>query len=258
MQQKLRRTIVKKMICVAAFVVALFSLAVAQDTKFMPPATANLNVLRTANTAPNVHSAGAPPFCKGSSCLYYAGDFDSTDSNANGLFNANDSSAGLSGFTWVGVKPTKAATVTGATFNEFFTSGFSGTNPAPFQTQTGITNGAAGKVVCNTSGNATLKVYGESDFGLTQYSFTVKKLAKSCKIPAPTKKVPSTYVNLQPQSSNGYGYTVNVEDAKPANHHGWKNDLDDCYFNGAAFGVTYNTCNSQGSFDELSIALTGK
>jgi len=244
------------MICVAAFVVALFSLAVAQDTKFMPPATANLNVLRTANTAPNVHSAGAPPFCKGKSCLYYAGDFDSANSAANGLFNANDSGNGLDGQTWVGVKPTKAATATGATFNEFFTSGFSGTNPAPFTTQVKIVQGTGGTVVCNTTGNATLKVYGESDFGLVQYSFTVKKLAKSCKIQAGSKG--ATYVDLQPQSSNGYGYTVNVEDAKPANHHGWKNDLDDCYFNGAAFGVTYNTCSSQGTFDELSIAITGK
>ncbi len=246
----------KKMICVAAFVVALFSLAVAQDTKFMPPATANLNVLRSANPVQGVHSAGAPPFCKGSSCLYYAGDFDSANQNANGLFNANDSAAGLSGFTWVGVKPTKAATATGSTFNEFFTSGFTGTNPAPFVTQTGITTGNAGKVVCSTSGNATLKVYGESDFGLTQYSFTVKKLKKACKIQAGKKG--ATYVNLQPQSSDGYGYTTNVEDAKPANHHGWKNDLDDCYFNGAAFDVTYAACSTQGVFDELSIAITGK
>jgi hypothetical protein len=255
MQQKLRRTIVKKMIFVAAFVVALFSLAVAQDTKFMPPATANLNVLRTANAAPNVHSNAKPKFCKGATCLYYAGDFDSTDSNANGLFNANDSAAGLDGQTWVGVKPTKAATVTGVTFNEFFTSGFSGTNPAPFQTQTGITTGQAGKTVCNTSGNATLTVYGESDFGLVQSSFTVKKLKKSCKI---AKAGKATYVNINPQSSNGYGYVADVEDSKPTNHTGWKNDLDDCYFNGAAFGDTYATCTSQADgMDEFSIALTG-
>ncbi len=248
----------KKMIFVAALAAALFSVAMAQDTKFMPPATANLNVLRTAPQGPSVKQLILPPwpFCK-TSCLYYAGDFDSTDSSANGLFNANDSAAGLNGATWVGVKPPKAATVTGATFNEFFTSGFSGTNPAPFQTQVGITAGNAGKTVCNTSGNATLKVYGESDFGLVQYSFTVAKLKKSCKISAPTKKYPSTYVNLQPQSSNGYGYTVNVEDAKPKGHHGWKNDLDDCYFNGAAFGATWVSCSTQGTFDELSIALTG-
>jgi len=52
------------------------------------------------------------------------------------------------------------------------------------------------------------------------------------------------------------GYVVNVEDAMPKHHRGWKNDLDDCYFTG---GETYWVpCNSQGVFDEFSIALTGK
>ena len=67
--------------------------------------------------------------------------------------------------------------------------------------------------------------------------------------------------NLLPTFSNGYGYVVNAQDAKPKNHKGWKNDLNDCFFNGAAFGATYVTCDSQGigstGFSELSIALTG-
>lgn len=245
----------KKVIFVVAFVALLFTLAAAQDVQ--PPATANLNVTRDAQQAPAVHNPGAPPFCKGSTCLYYAGDFDSTDSSANGLFNADDTGANLEGQVWVGVKPPKAATVTGSTFNEFLTSGYSGTQPTPFQTQVGITTGNAGKTVCNTSGNATIKVYGEPDFGFTQYSYTIKKLKKACKMAKPSKKYPSTYVNMLPTSGNGYGYLVNVEDAKPAHHHGWKNDLDDCYFNGAAFGVNYQSCSTQGTFDEMSIALTG-
>ncbi len=66
------------------------------------------------------------PFCPPRTSLFYAGDFDTTDSNANGLYNSNH--AGVYGATWVGVKPPKAATVTGATFNQLFTSGFTGTN----------------------------------------------------------------------------------------------------------------------------------
>jgi len=73
---------------------------------------------------------------------------------------------------------------------------------------------------------------------------------------------PSTYVNLLPTSANGDGYVVNVEDAKPRNHRGWKNDLNDCYFYGLNGDVYYATCNSLGigsnGFSELSIALTGK
>jgi len=251
---------VKKMICVAAFVAALFTLAAAQDVQVAPSVTAIQHVSSgEVKSAPSVRTPGVP-FCK-TGCLYYAGDFDSADSDANGLFNANDTGGGLDGQVWVGVKPTASSTVKGVTFNEFFTAAGVGTNPTPFQTQTGITVGNAGKTVCNTSGNATEAVYGESDFGLIQYSYTVKKLKKACKIAKPTKKVPSTYVNLLPTFSNGYGYVVNAQDAKPKNHKGWKNDLNDCFFNGAAFGATYVTCDSQGigstGFSELSIALTG-
>src|ERR1700722_4686418 len=106
MQQKLRRTIVKKMICVTAFVVALFSMAVAQNSA---PATAALNVLQHGQSTSNVKSPSTP-FCKGSSCLYYAGDFPPTDSSPNVFFNANYTAAGEVGQVWVGVKPTKAAT----------------------------------------------------------------------------------------------------------------------------------------------------
>jgi hypothetical protein len=252
---------VKKMIYVAAFVVALFSLAVAQDTKVMPPVTA----IQLVHSGAVQHATPSilppwPHFCKKGPCLYYAGDFDSTTSDANGLFNSNDTGGGLDGQTWVGVKPTKDATVTGVTFNEFFVEAGVGTNPTPFQTQTNIVEGSGGKLVCNTSGTATEAVYGEGDFGLTQYAYTVNKLKKACKIPKKSTKT-TTYVNLLPTFSDNYGYTVNVQDPKPKKHSGWPNDLNDCFFNGSAFGATYVTCNSQGigstGFTELSIALTG-
>jgi hypothetical protein len=244
-----------------SFIAMFASVSAAQDSRITPPLTARDNpqaVFARQDSRQIASSASSSlPFCPSKTCLYYAGDFDSTDSSANGLYNANDTSTGLDGQTWVGVKPPKAATVTGATFNQFFTSGFVGTNPTPFQTQIGMYQGVFGKLVCNTSGNATLRQYGESDFGLVQYSYTIKKLAKACKIAKPTDRYPSTYVNLLPTSANGYGYVVNVEDAKPKNHRGWTNDLDDCYFNGGVFGGPWN-CNTQGTFDELSIALTGK
>jgi hypothetical protein len=193
--------------------------------------------------------------------LYYAGDFDSTDSNAGGLFNANNSNLGLEAWAWVGVKPPTAVTVTGVTFNQFFTAAFVGTNPTPFQTVINVVQNVGGTVVCNTSGNATMRQYGESDFGYVQYSYTVKKLAKPCPIAKPSKKAPSTYVNLLPTvalGNNGYAYLANVEDVNPKSHRGWKNDLDDCYFDTEGFGVHWVPCNTQGAFDELSVALTGK
>ena len=242
--------------------------AAAQDGRISPPLTARENP-QAGSTNPGTEpmrekGSHYPPGCPPRTCLYYAGDFDSTDSNANGLFNGNDTCCGLEGEVWVGVKPPKAATVTGATFNQFFTADFIGTNPTPFQTRIDITGGyfGGGTLVCNTTGNATMTQYGESDFGMVQYLYTVKKLAKPCKIAKPSKKVPSTYVNLLPTSNNGYGYLANVEDTKPKNHRGWKNDLNDCYLNAQLLNIFWVTCNSQGGgtngFSEFSIALTGK
>ena len=249
----------KKMIFVGAFVALLFSVAVAQDIQ--APVTANLNVVR-GSQAEAIHTPGAPPFCKVTNCLYYAGDFDSSASGANGLFNANYTGASEEGQVWVGVRPKGAHTVTGSTFNEFLSAGFTGTQPTPFQTQVGIKAGIAGRTVCNTSGTATIAVYGEGDFGFTQYSYTVKKLAKACAMRAGIKG--PTYVNMVPTSANGYGYLVDVQDANPVNHYGWKNNVDNSYFNGPVFGATYEaTWGSSGACggtgcDEFSIALTGK
>jgi hypothetical protein len=198
------------------------------------------------------------PFCPRKTCLYYAGDFDSSDSNAGALFNANDPDDGLEGQTWVGVKPTAAALITGTTFNEFFTASFIGTNSTPFKARTGITTGNAGKLICNTSGHSVLVPYLQADFGLVQYSVVVKKLKKACKVQVGTKG--ATYVNLLPTDNGfagygGYGYLASTDGT---NHKGWPNDPNDCYFNGAAFGVNYGSCSGQGSGLTLfSIALTG-
>ena len=246
----------KKLILVAAFTAALFSLAAAQETKSMPPVTA-IQVVRGGVVQPSSSiKPSFPPFCTKKNCLYYAGDFDSSASDANGLFNANDTGDSLEGQVWVGVKPTENATVTGSTFNQFFVEAGVGTNPTPFAVQVGITEGHAGKTVCSTSGKATETVYGESDFGLTQYSYTVKKFKKACNF----KKGKLYFVNLLPTFTDNYGYLVNVS-GKIKNHKGWPNQRDQCFFNGAAFGADYVSCNSQGigtdGYSVLSIALTG-
>jgi hypothetical protein len=247
-----------------ALIATLVPLATAQDSSVPPPVTMRQNA-QAAPTQPGTElavrkdSSYEPPFCPPKTCLYYAGDYDSNDSNANGLLNADYDSGKNEGQVFVGVKPPRAATVTGVTFNEFFTSGFTGTNPTPFQTQIGIVQGSGGTVVCNTTGNATMRQYGESDFGLVQYSYTVKKLKQRCKVQAGNKG--ATYVNLLPVSRDGYGFVTDVEDEKPENHRGWKNDIDDSYFQGSEYPYeptwgSSGACSGNGC-DLFSIALTG-
>jgi hypothetical protein len=250
------------------FAFALFAtfgiFVAAQDFRISPPLAARKNP-RADSTEPRgeqviTRASHNLPFCPPKTCLYYAGDFDSTNSAANGLLNYFYD-GGDFGQVWVGVKPPKTATATGVTFNEFFTFAFAGTNPTPFQTQFNIVEGSGGILICNTSGTATMKQYGESDFGYVQYSYTVKKLKGRCKV-QPGSKGP-TYVSLLPTTSNDsdVAYLVNVEDARPKNHRGWKNDRNDCYLNGDG-EYFWETCDSQGigstGFSELSIALTGE
>jgi len=253
----LEEKFVRGSLCVV-FLIALLGLpARAQDAAANPPVTLRSNsaifsARAGAAATPGHRSSYYPPFCAAGSCLYYAGDFDSTNSYG-GLFNSDYDAGSKEGETWVGVKPDRNVTVTGATFVQLFTGGFTGINPTSFEVQVGIKPGQAGTTVCNTSGNATLKLYMVYD-EVPVYSYSIKKLSSPCVL----KKGQVYYVNLLPASSNGYGYLGAVSSTNPPNHHGWKNDLNDCYFNSETFGMTYVTCNSQGYFPEFSIALTGR
>ncbi len=239
-------------------IVTLGLTAAAQDGRVLPPVTmrANTQVVSAQPGTEPVVKKGTyePPFCPPKTCLYYAGDYNSANLNADDLFNWDYNDGQLEGQVWVGVKPNRDAIVTGATFVEFQFGALPIVNPTPFAVQVGIKPGQAGKTVCNTSGTATATGYQEFFGTDPDFAITIKNLSQPCKL----KKGRVYYVNLLPTSNNGYGYVVNVEDAKPKNHHGWKNHLNDCYFNAAVFGLNYVTCNSQGSFSEFSIALTGK
>jgi hypothetical protein len=221
------------------FALISISLARAQDSKVGP--------------------RSSPPFCPPQTCLYYAGDFDSHNSNANGLFNANSSGIG-EGQVWVGVKPTADVTVTGATFNQCMAMGVeTGVNPTPFEVRAGVKPGQAGKTVCRTHGTAIARSYQFSQI-CDQASFTIKKLSKSCKL----SKNKTYFVNMLPTyNDHNYGFLSDVEDKPAQNHTGWKNLWDDSYFNSVSFGENYEptwgsggACNGIGC-DAFSIALTG-
>ncbi len=72
-------------------ITTIASMAAAQDSRVPPPLTARENVqgasIQTAMEPAMTESSTNLPFCPPRTCLYYAGDFDSTDSNADGLFN---------------------------------------------------------------------------------------------------------------------------------------------------------------------------
>ena len=85
-----------------ALIAMLAPLALTQDGRTPPPVTLRGNA-QAISTQPGTEpamrkdSSYEPPFCPPKTCLYYAGDFDSNDSNANGLFNADDTGGALEG-----------------------------------------------------------------------------------------------------------------------------------------------------------------
>src|SRR5277367_5174189 len=167
-------------------VATLAPCAATQDSRTPPPVTMRANGQAVSThlgkePATTKHLSYEARFCPPKTCLYYAGDFNSTDSDANALFNADDTGAGLEGQVWVGVKPDRDVTVTGATFVEFLVEFGVGTNPTPFAVQVGIKLGQAGRTVCSTSGNATAKLYQDYQDDMT-WAYTIKKLSKPCKL----------------------------------------------------------------------------
>jgi len=199
------------------------------------------------------------PFCPPKTCLYYSGDFDANNRAAFGLVNVNSLYVGVAE-VWVAVKPTQNVTVTGITFNEAFNSIKEDINPTPLQINTGMSMGIGGQKFCASKGTVTITPYGEPAFGLTQYSFTVKKLTPSCTL----KKGTVYYLNLLPTYSNyNYGYLLDVEDQPAPNHRGWPNVLDNSYYWALNGDINYwptwgssGVCGGVGC-DLFSFALTG-
>jgi hypothetical protein len=202
------------------------------------------------------------PFCQPKDCLYYAGDFDAQNSSANAVYNADSAGTGK-GQVWVGVRPAHDAVVTGGTFNECAstpTDGI-GVNPTPFAVKVGIKPGHAGKTVCSTSGNATFHFYLENNI-CNQASYTIAKLSKACRL----SRGKVYYVNLLPRydGTDYYAFLADVEDKPAPNHYGWKNVIDNSYFNGDVgrkyvYVPTWGTGGGCGGIgcDAFSIALTG-
>jgi hypothetical protein len=98
-----------KTLCTLLVMAGLATFAAAQDERVSPPPTAKDNVQLLSTQPGRGTAAGSDPFhpprlpfCPPKTCLYYAGDWESSDSNANGLFNSNDTAAGLEGQVWVG------------------------------------------------------------------------------------------------------------------------------------------------------------
>ena len=259
----------KKTLFVAVLIATFVGAAFAADHKpvaigpyISVPAQPGTQAVMTKDWHPNSAPA-APPFCKGTSCLYYSGDFDPSNSAENGSCAINNTGLGDDCSLFEAVKSPKAAKVTGGTVTILLENTVVGTNPTPFTVYTGVASGVSGHVYCTSGGTAVVAVYGQPGFGITQYSYSIKKLTKACSFKAGKKY----HVVLQPtyNDSSTWGFVPDVQDKPATNHHGWKNISDDDFITYPQLGYntptpvygSSGTCGGIGC-DVLTLALTGK
>ena len=209
----------------------------------------------------------APSNC--SPCLYYSGDFDASNPNADGLFNGNATGIGVFGQVWVpftatsdgvrsGTPPLlihKHILVSSITFNMLMNQSPFDLTKTTFAFKTLVSSGNFGlNAPKGTCGFATVTATGRSFNFYTEYSITCN-LSTAVKLAVGT----NYWVNIYPTFTSGsYGYLSGVEDVPPNNLLGWGDDFDNSYFNSTSFSANYTPATTQGNgLDEFSIAIAG-
>jgi hypothetical protein len=194
-----------------------------------------------------VKSFAPPTACN--PCLYYSGDFDPNDANANGLANEVDAIVTTGSSQYSPVTPNVTWHVTGLFINTL--SGLTPTS-ANWEIRTGVSEGNGGTLVASGSGAVTQTATGRSGFGFTEYTDSV---AVSVTLNAGT----TYWINVTPVclACANRAFESNVPPATAANHVGPSNVLDLNFWNSAFFGVNFTNANNGGVFHLYSFGVSG-
>ena len=256
----------KRLILAVTLIAALIPFAVAQDGHRMPQASLDreVDVQVPARAAvlgnPRVIEPKAPSYCK--PCLFYAGDFDSNASDANGLANEFDVivSSGAAVYAPFKVPKGKTWTVTGL-FTDNFASAIT-LDPAtsPYEVRKGIptAGGTGGKLVCHGSVKSTNTDTGLNGFGFEVYATKVK--VKKCSLKGGVKYWESVipYCNNANDNAcnNSYRAFETNDDGAMANHVG-SEPANNSFFNSVFFGANWAPSSGFQSSSRFSDGVIG-
>ncbi|MGA8489085.1 MAG: hypothetical protein WB711_01600 [Terriglobales bacterium] len=262
----------KKMLFVTALIAALIPLAMAQDSKSAPASLGEMIHSRGTSTVMSsqwkpAYRPTRPSYCN--PCLFYTGDFDPNNSNANGLANEADllvPDAHI--YTAIPFYASSGSSVTGLFVNSLDTVGVEDPAKDPWDIRRGVSSGNGGTDFAHGTAKSTDTPTGRSGFGLNEYTHLVKFAAVSV-----TKKG-NYWTNVTPQCTNAndsncdsarYFESDEEDDPSPINHVGsCKNVLDNSYWNSTSFGTNYEpTWGSSGGCggigcDSFSTGVLGK
>ena len=256
----------------AALVAVLMPFAAAQDqdndndNDRLPQASLDreINIPRAAGTVASgrLPQAQTPPtFCK--PCLFYAGDFDSNASDANGLANEVDIvvSTGAATYTPFIVPKGKTWTVTGLFTIEFMSDMNPDPKIAPYEIRKGIPKkgGNGGQLVCHGKRTATVIDTGICQgFGFECYAVEANHV-KGCRLPSGKywMTVIPYCTNKNDNNCDGWRAFVTNDDGAMNHRFGPLEPANDSFFNSVFYGAVWEPSSEQQSSTRFSVGVEG-
>lgn len=258
----------KVTLLVSVLVAALIPLAAAQDrdNERLPQASLDreINIPRAAGTVASggLPQAQTPPtFCK--PCLFYAGDFDSNASDANGLANEVDVSVSTGATTYAPfiVPKGKTWTVTGLFTIEFLSEMNLDPNTVPYEIRKDIPKkgGNGGQLVCHGKRTATVIDTGIcEDFGFQCYAVMANNI-KGCRLPSGKywMTVVPYCTNKNDNNCDGWRAFVTNDDGAMNHRFGPLEPANDSFFNSVFYGAVWEPSTEQQSSTRFSVGVEG-
>lgn len=234
----------KKLPILLVFALLFFALA----------ANAGSSITQLASTSP----------CQGARCgtsvgtgggslppgtLFYAGDFDPNNPNANGLANEND--AIVSGNPY-GAATYQNFVVGGSGWNVtgLFTNNLSQLTPTQgyWEVRSGMSEGNGGTLIASGTGSVTNTPTGRSGFGYTEYTNEVDGLNLNLGAGTYWEAVVPVCTSCNGRSFNSNTFGANQIGTDVQNQQFW---------NSAFFGANYTNANNDGTFPAFSAGVVG-
>jgi hypothetical protein len=252
---------------ITLFVLALvttLSLSAAAEQKKPAPAIVQHSGVESATR--HVQSGGIsvpPPSCN--PCLFYGGDLNPNDPNADGFSDENTLliTGGSQTYGAVSIPSGPNANVTGILFNILATAAFD-PYTATYDIRQGISEGNGGTDVSSGSASIAVAATGRNAFGLYEYTITATFSTVNLS--------PGEYwFNLEPQCLNTLDgscyvfrqFVSNTTQETNAVNGSWQ-PTGEMFFNSSYFGFTYaNWCDSSLGLNseqcaDMSFGLVGE
>jgi hypothetical protein len=185
-------------------------------------------------------------------CLFYSGDFDINNVNANGLANETDAIIGGSPYG-AAVYENFQIEATSGNITGLYTNNLSGLSPVSgyWELRSGISEGNGGTLIASgtaSGGNFSQTATGRSGFGYTEYT----DLASGLNITLPFG---SYWLAVVPQDPNNANRSFN-DNTFGLNQVGTFTHNDQ-FWNSAFFGVNFTNANNEGVFPAFSAGVVG-